>query len=361
MEADRGLSLREAGARIGVEPVQHKLFLETMRRVREAVRAHSMVLLVGAPGVGKTMLARALAEGSEWAGVMVTAPAPHRRAFSWIDMWYELLEALDDPLPQCKVDHGAVARSLSHGRWVNARPASEGALRRAVYAALRDRGIGLLVIDEAMSLVSSEHGRVLRHQLDVLRGLADRPGLRIVLVSTPRILPSLELSGELARRMDEVHFPRYAHDRKSFSRVIATFLHMVRPDERFRPDPAQRRFLHAASLGCVGHLADWLRRAYGRCLEEEASALAWEHLTQTMLREWKLNTLRDEIERGEERLREREARAFALNDAALEACGPSAASEPSGPSEPPGPPGPKKRRARARRVGTPSPRRARVQ
>ena len=134
-----------------------------------------------------------------------------------------------------------------------------------------------LFIDEAVALVKSGRGRVLRDPLDVLRNLAARGDFKVVLVSTPRILPSLQLSGELARRAGEVFFPRYGSGRgefKSFCRVLTTLMEVLPKSSRLRPEPEQLRLFQAGSLGCVGHLADWFRRALARCAESRADTLA---------------------------------------------------------------------------------------
>lgn len=127
-----------------------------------------------------------------------------------------------------------------------------------------------LFIDEAVALVKSGRGRVLRDPLDVLRNLADRGDFKVVLVSTPRILPSLQLSGE-------VFFPRYGSGRgefKSFCRVHTTLMEVLPKSSRLRPEPEQLRLFQAGSFGCVGHLADWFRRALARCAESRADTLA---------------------------------------------------------------------------------------
>ena len=71
-----------------------------------------------------------------------------------------------------------------------------------------DRGLQLLVIDEAYAIVKTESGVTLKQQLDVLRNLADEMPFRIALVSTGRILDKFEISGELSGRLGFVYFPQ---------------------------------------------------------------------------------------------------------------------------------------------------------
>ena len=206
--------------------------------------------------------------------------------------------------------------------------------------------------------MKSGRGRVLRDPLDVLRNLAARGDFKVVLVSTPRILPSLQLSGELARRAGEVFFPRYGSGRgefKSFCRVLTTLMEVLPKSSRLRPEPEQLRLFQAGSLGCVGHLADWFRRALARCAESGADALAWPHFKATVLPDAKLAQLAQESRLGEERFAEASARTFGLG-AGRSATPPVPAEEPLSP--PPAPPVAAGRRRR--RVGLPNPKRPAV-
>ena len=59
-------------------------------------------------------------------------------------------------------------------------PDSIDTLKRAVFSAVRDRGVKLIVVDEAMNLVMKERGgQTLRSRLDVAPGYQRRGGLRI--------------------------------------------------------------------------------------------------------------------------------------------------------------------------------------
>ena len=361
-------SLESARDRVGAETVRHPHFEATASRLRETVACHPLSLLLGVPGVGKTVLVRTVVArlnrsvsdpSSRLRAVAVTAPAPHRKAFSWKDLWIELLTALDDPLPECKVDRVAMLDALARGVSTKLQRSTDGALLRAASAAVRDRGLEWLFIDEAVALVKSERGRVLRDQLDVLRNLADRADFKVVLVSTPRILPSLQLSGELARRTGEVFFPRYGSAQgefKSFCRVLTTFMGALPQPMRLRPDPEQLRLFQAGSLGCVGHLADWFRRALVRSVESGAAALAWPHFEATVLPDAKLAQLAEESRLGEERFAEASARTFGLGAGRSAAPPVPAAAVVSPPPVPPVAPAGRRRQ----RVGLPNPKRPAV-
>ena len=248
---------------------------------------------------------------------------------------------------------------LSEGVSMQARRASVDALRRAAFAATRDRGADVVFIDEAANLIPKERNRTMCDQLDVLRDLTDNGCCKIVLVATARILEPLNLSGELARRVGDVFFRRYADGRtrspeyKSFASVVKTFVACL--PEASTPALHKRvRLLHAGSLGCVGILYKWFHCAILRCLRQQQEILDWSHFEATVLPDAKLNTLRKQAEAGDDLYCEQSARTFG---GLLEACGAQAelevpaadaasSSAASGPSVP-----------TRRRVGTPKPRR----
>ena len=317
----------DAGERLSSRTVRHSLLEVVLSALREAIQCHSLIFLVGPSGVGKDAVSRILVEECNRAvelaprllrAALICAPVPHRSAFSWKDLWLDVLRGLDDPLPDRKLDRqGLIERSGSGAVVLSTRTArsTEGALQRAVRDAAADRGLELLVINEAYNLIVSERGRTLLQQLDVLRQLGDESGFRIVLVSTGRVLASLSLSAELARRMGVVYFPRYgapvtvrgtpvvsqsdAAGLETFSRVVRNFLDLLPESQRFTPSPQQLRWLYERSLGCVGVLADWFRRAFARCGGDGSGRLRWEHLEQTVVSDTLLQRMRHQCEEGE--------------------------------------------------------------
>ena len=150
-------------------------------------------------------------------------------------------------------------------------------------AAALDRGLELLVIDEACSLTKFDRGRTLADQLDILRELADLTSFPIVLVSTFRIVEHLQCSSELNRRMRRVVFDRYLDasdvlgredDYLNFCRVAVSLMERVPEWARLRLGAAEYRRFYNGSLGCVGVLSDWWRRALARCARS-GRALEW--------------------------------------------------------------------------------------
>ena len=355
--------MRAAGARLGKTTIDHAYFKEARLGLQEKLDTHSLVLLVGPSGVGKDRLVlkevQRLNEPIRddprlLRAVLFAAPSPQRGPFPWSAFWRGWLRALDDPLPECKVDRGFKKDRLFEGVSTHAQRGSVDALRSAAFTATRDRGVEVVFINEAVNLLPSERARTLCDQLDVLRDLTDNDCCKIVLVATPRILEPLNLSGELARRIGDVFFRRYADARvrsleyKCFASVVKTFVDVL--PEPSRPALRRRvRLLHAGSLGCVGILYDWFVRAIQRCGREQQEVLDFTHFEATVLPDRKLQTLRNQAEDGDHLYHELSARTFG---GLLDASGPAetpaeaaaSSSAASGPSVP----------AR-RRVGTPKP------
>ena len=276
--------------------IEHEAFMSTLLTVRQALMGSPIVLLTGVAGSGKSSVAgrlvgelnRGCPRGRVRA-VLVLAPATHRRAFSWKDMWTEILRMLGDPLPERKLDRSKAAECLARGGSTTNLRGTEGSLQRAVRDAIKDIGVKVLVIDDAGSLLKNEKGRVFRDQLNVLRNLASAVGCRVLLVATPSILKNLSLSPELERRMDEVVLERYRltpgvedKRREAFQRVIATIQSTLsgRGQWQVTLTTTRMQLLHDGCLGCVGILIEW----FGRALVHAGdSKLRWEHLRETVL------------------------------------------------------------------------------
>ena len=359
-----GVGLMAARVRLREATIEHVYYKEAELCLQEQPDTHRMGLVVGASGVGKGRLVRnqvrrlnkpIVEDPRSLRAVFFTAPSPQRGSFIWTAFWHRWLDALDDPLPECKVNRELKRDSLVEGALTRARRGSVDALRNAAFAATRDRGVEVVFIDEAVNLVPKERNRTLCDQLDVLRDLTDNGCCKIVLVATPRILEPLNLSGELARRIGDVFFRRYADARvrsreyKHFASVVKTLV-AVLPEES-RPAVSRHvRLLHAGSLGCIGILHDWFDRAIERCVREKKQSLEFRHFEATVLPDDKLEILRKQAEDGDRSYAESSARTFggllATGD------GTAKATVAAGSSPPPALPAPARRR-----VGTPNPRR----
>ena len=292
----------------GARPVPHPALRAVRRELLSAVRGSLLSLLVGMSGVGKTRLLESLVRrlntllGAPCSipAVMLVAPTAQRAVFSWKAFWIRLLTALDEPLPGDKVDPHARAAELRRRACGAMAHTTEAAYVDLVLSAAKERGLRLLVVDEATALARSESGVTLLDQIAVLRELADKNLFRIVLVSGFDILSHLRRSGVLDRRLSTVVFPRYAealltngsngeHEVSSrdvditdpgflaFRDTAHTF--MQRLPESCRLNLSEKHFveLYRGTLGCVGQLCDWYERAVAKCLSDRDTRLTWHH------------------------------------------------------------------------------------
>ena len=101
-------------------------------------------------------------------------------------------------------------------------------------------------------------------RLNRLKSLADMGQFYVVLVGTYQLIDSLKLNGELARRVQFVHFPRYMSECKKdvgeFRNVLHNFQLQV---AAFKPqfsflEVEVAEVLYTGCLGCVGALKEWL-------------------------------------------------------------------------------------------------------
>ena len=300
------VELRSACARIQQMVVPHLYFRQAKQRLLEALDTSNLVLLVGPSAVGKGTLIRAVIEKfnapvernpKAIRAITVRAPSPQSSRFPWKAFWIACLDAMFDPLPERKVSHGPLYKQSD----------SIDILKRAVFSAVRDRGVKLIVVDEAMNLVMKERGgQTLRSRLDVLRDISDEAGCAFLLVSTPRILEPLELSCELARRMREEYFRPYTFSKDMSGEHYDAFRHVTKAfvdelPEKMIPkfSSLQIQLLQAGSAGCVGHLSAWFVRAVIRCMWSDSDALEWRHFEETILSDGKLKNMRQNCEGGE--------------------------------------------------------------
>jgi hypothetical protein len=300
----------------------------------------ALVLVVGPTGVGKTTLRRrveqqlvqaALPEMARNPGhvpvVAVEAVAPESGQFNWKDYYTRALLALDEPLIAHKRTravgdpHPLGAPVLgAPGMHLPSAPVTSGILpvkpgspapelRRALEQCLRERRVGVCLVDEAQHLGRLASGRRLLDQMDTLKSLAALTGTVHVLVGTYELLRLAHLSAQLSRRSVEIHFGRYRADRAAdvvaFKSVLLTFQrHLPLAEE---PDLVGRwETLYERSVGCVGVLKDWLHRTLAAALEADphAGTFTWPLLERHAASSRQLLSLARELQEGEATLAE---------------------------------------------------------
>jgi hypothetical protein len=238
----------------------------------------SVPMICGPTGTGKSTLARRIVEKEKeqaadlmeanpglLPSVYVEAPSSGENEFSWRLFYQRILDQLDEHIDTPRSAYGIDRES---GRMVRPRGAggnSLAALRTAVERGLRARQVRFLIIDEAAHIIHQSRGSgKLQIQLDTLKSLANECGTQMVLVGSYDLYQLVSLSGQLARRIQVLHFERYREDvpedREAFARCIRAF-------ERELPELWDGKLmkhvdaLHHNTLGCIGTLSSVLIRA----------------------------------------------------------------------------------------------------
>lgn len=244
-----------------------------------------VVMVTGPTGVGKTTMARGIYrqvmraneeearnDSSFVPAIGINAIPPNGVNFSWKDFYIRLLERNGDILIDRKL---LVPRQneLFPERPVTSyleRSVSD-ALRRSVENCIRLRKTKVLLIDEAHHLLMVKDPARLEYQFEALKSLTIETDVIIVLVGTYRLLDIRDQSGQLVRRSEIIHFPRYdmrnEADAAEFCAVLANFVSQLPLDEP--PDVLREwEYFYLKTAGCIGILKDWLTK----CLDEALSA-----------------------------------------------------------------------------------------
>lgn len=236
--------------------------------------------------------------------IRVEAPSAVGREFAWREFLVELLVALGDPAVDRLVGAEALGGKVPTG---GIRPGRLGAneLLRIAVRRYRARRVRVLLIDESQHMAVAPGLAELRRNLDILKGFANKTGVRIVLFGTYELLEFHRASAQLARRILDVELPRYrwgvAHERRAFELVAREMLGAIAGlDEATIGDSIES--CYERSLGCIGELRDWLVQAEH---EFRVSGRTWAAcLAGTAASTTKSNEMFDEIETLERRVRE---------------------------------------------------------
>jgi hypothetical protein len=263
----------------------------------------------------------------------VEAVAPESGSFNWRDHYRRLLQQLDEPLIDYKVNRCPDGRYVQEGaRFMPPSRAVGTEYRYAVEQAIRYRRPVAVMIDEAQHLGKIGSGRRLLDQLDVIKSIANQTNTVHVLFGTYDLLALRNLNGQLSRRSIDVHFARYhaeiPEDRQVFINTVQSF-------EKELPFPdssdlvSNWEYLYERSLGCIGILKQWLVRAATVALHEGSRKLATCSLESQALCMAQCEQLYAEIANGELKLEDRSDAVVRFRDKlGLSANGPLKAASP---------------------------------
>lgn len=304
--------------------IQHMMLEKVSQQMEQALHGHAapkIIINAGPTAVGKTTLASTLYNriSHQYAEQMnserdfvpvmkINAIAPNGASFNWKDFYIRVLELAVEPLIDRKV---IVPRQLDlfpeTPRSIVSPRAVGDELRRAVEACLRRRRTKYLIIDEAHHILMVNNPKRLEFQFEALKSLAIETKATIVLVGTYRLLDIRDQSGQLVRRSEIIHFPRYDHRQKDqkvgFVQALNTLAGRLPLDEFPNLQEHAEKFYHR-TIGCVGILKEWLSRAYARHLEIGNKHFDWDFIEKFALSVKALETIAEEALLGEEKLRD---------------------------------------------------------
>jgi len=203
--------------------------------------------------------------------------------FNWKDFHKRILVELKDPIPSRKVNYedyeSVPSETDSHQPKEND---STAVYRRAVEKAILHRRPKAILIDEAQHIGYTRTGNQTLSQLNRIKSLASTTQTIYVLCGTYELTPFLNLSGQLSRRSEEVHFKRYqpnAEDQAQFRNIIQNFQYHL-PLQEIPQLVQEWEFLYELTLGCVGVLHQLLLRLLKRALYENAPTISMKNLDE---------------------------------------------------------------------------------
>lgn len=280
-----------------------------------------VIIVAGPTGVGKTTLARRIyrdlvaaheEEAKRDRGFIpvagISAVPPNGSSFSWKDMYIRLLTGHGDVMIDRKL---MVPRQgelfINTATMTPLERSATDSLRRALESSLTQRRTKVLIIDEAHHILMVKDPSRLQYQFEAIKSLTIETDVTIVLVGTYRLLDIRDQSGQLVRRSEIVHLPRYdmrqKGDAEAFAAVAISLLHKL-PLAQVPDFSNAWEYFYTKTGGCVGILKDW----FARCLED---AIANRRKTFTLkdadklaLPNKALRTIIEEAIEGEEKLRD---------------------------------------------------------
>ncbi|MBC2684369.1 ATP-binding protein [Bacillus toyonensis] len=180
-------------------------------------------------------------------------------------------------------------------------------LRRSLEKAFYYRRPLAFLIDEAQHFSNIASGKTLHLQLDVIKSLANISGVLHILVGHYELADFINLSGQLSRRVTDIHFARYnatnIDELKHFVNVIANLQKQL-PLEK-EPDLINHYdFIYERTLGCVGILKDWLSRCLISTLNNGEVTISLQSLKKCALSISKIEVMMEEIKIGEDKFNE---------------------------------------------------------
>jgi len=286
-----------------------------------------IIFLFGPTGSGKTTLAKSVKakldknlkaelgnQRSITPVILNEAAFPDGQKFSWIEYYRRALKQLNEPLIEKKIAdiRCSVHADKETGEVITqeevtvGRPPAGHALRMSFENALHFRKTKVLIIDEAQHIAKGFKAASIKDQQEYLKSLANLTETVIVLIGTYELLEFIDLSGQLARRGNEVHLPRYHFstkcERQVFFNIVQSFLDKL-PIPHTLDLVSLIETFYIKSAGCVGILSTWIKKALKLAIRCDDPVLTQFHIEKKALSFRKLMIITKELEEGEAMLK----------------------------------------------------------
>ncbi|QBP77647.1 AAA family ATPase [Herbaspirillum huttiense] len=289
--------------------------------VRAGGAGSSIVIVTGPTGVGKTTLARKLRQNlqADYQDIIDENPeqipilygnavAAQGTSFSWKDFYSRLLKRSGEPLVERKLDIDHQQELFSDMPLARYRGnETADVLRQSVEICMRERKVRCLIIDEAHHILMVNDPKKLEFQFEAIKSLAIQTGAVIVLVGTYRLLDIRDQSGQLVRRSEIVHLPRYdvntPSDVAKFKTALLELLEKIPVAHKLNGEKDAKHF-YVKTGGEIGILKDWLVRAVDRFYQAGAKKFDLAFVDQYALDNKALRRIILEALEGEEKLRD---------------------------------------------------------
>ena len=300
--------------------IQHALYravLDEVSLLIECPAGSEFFAVFGPTGVGKSTLCQSIGANAlelyskesppkpgELPVLMVTAPAaPHGRP-DWKELFWRILEELNRPLVSAPAaGYGGIFGSHDNSHLPFGRGTTSG-IRRAVREAIQYRKVKLILIDEAQHLTKGLDIVQVAMDMDNLKNLAFETKCLIGLLGTYDLLPLVTASGQLSRRVQPVHYPRYTEQNENikahFNAALDVFVEQM-PIKSKDAILNEREFLLKRTSGCVGTLATVLTKICWRSLRKNNGLADQEMIRRCALLAGCSRTIESEIANGEKR------------------------------------------------------------